>query len=167
MSQIKFFLSFLLVSSVLTACAVAPTSEVAAQSSPDSFKAAIRAKYDLKEKAFAEHDAETIVTRFYAEDAVSVGAGFGIYKGREQLRRLYQEAVQTYRVKVISVHTVVEGNAGWDWADFEVTSTDPSHPGFTLAILFLWAKHQGDWICKGDFFVNGRMSTGELTPPGE
>jgi ketosteroid isomerase-like protein len=170
MRQIKILLCSLVVLTGLAACAPPPPAEVPATSSAEAlaaFKAAIRAKYDMKEKAFAAHDPEPIVMRFYAEDAVSVGAGFGIYKGREQLSGLYKEAVQEYGVKVISVKTVLAGNAGWDWADFEVTSVDPSKPGFTLAILFLWERQSdGDWICKGDFFVKGRMSTGELAPVG-
>ena len=40
-----------------------------------AFKKAIRAKYDIKEKAFAEHDPETILTKFYSEDVISVGEG--------------------------------------------------------------------------------------------
>ncbi len=35
-----------------------------------AFGQAIRELYDLKEKAWAAGDAETIVTRFYAQDAV-------------------------------------------------------------------------------------------------
>ena len=86
------------------------------------FKAAIRAKYDLKEKAFAEHDAETIVTKFYTADVISVGEGEGIYVGRDQIRPLYIDVVKANRVKVHSVYSYVNGNAGWDWADFHVAS---------------------------------------------
>ncbi len=140
-----------------------------AAASPDSaeleaFKRAIRARYDLKEKAFAAHDAETIVTRFYAPDVISVGEGEGIYIGRDQIRPLYQEVVKDNRVKVDSVHTYVNGNAGWDWADFHVFPADPNNKPFTFAILFLWAKVDGVWMCKGDFFVNGSFRSGKLTP---
>ena len=99
-----------------------------------AFKKAIGAKYALKEKAFAAHDAETIVTQFYSADVISVGEGEGIFIGRDQIR-----------------------------ADFHVT------PGqgepFTFAILFLWSKVNGDWICKGDFFVNGSFREGKLAKP--
>ncbi len=140
-----------------------------AAASPDSaelkaFKRAIRARYDLKEKAFAAHDAETIVTRFYAPDVISVGEGEGIYIGRDQIRPLYEEVVKDNRVKVDSVYTYVNGSAGWDWADFHVFPADPKNKPFTFAILFLWAKVDGAWICKGDFFVNGSFRSGKLTP---
>jgi ketosteroid isomerase-like protein len=148
-----------------------PASAAAAQAaaskdSPElaAFRRAIRARYDLKERAFAAHDAETIVTKFYASDVISVGEGEGIYIGRDQIRPLYQEVVKDNRVKVDSVYTYVNGNAGWDWADFHVYPTDPKKPPFTFAIVFLWAKAGGAWICKGDFFVNGSLRTGKLTP---
>jgi hypothetical protein len=151
--------------------APAPATPEAARAaaSPDSaelkaFRRAIRARYDLKEKAFAAHDAETIVTRFYAPDVISVGEGEGIYIGRDQIRPLYDEVVKDNRVKVDSVYTYVNGNAGWDWADFHVFPADPNNKPFTFAILFLWAKVGGAWICKGDFFVNGSFRSGKLTP---
>jgi ketosteroid isomerase-like protein len=151
------------------AAAGAPTSAAAAKAraSKDSpqlaaFKRAIRAKYDLKEKAFAEHDAETIVTRFYSSDVVSVGEGEGVFIGRDQIRPLYQEVVKEGKVKVESVSTFVSGNAGWDWADFHVYPLDAKKKPFTFAILFLWAKVDGEWICKGDFFVNGSFKAGKL-----
>jgi hypothetical protein len=40
-----------------------------------SFKAAIRKLYDIKEGAWKKGDFESIVTGFYAADAVSVGEG--------------------------------------------------------------------------------------------
>jgi len=139
--------------------AVADSPELAA------FKKAIRQKYDMKEKAFAAHDPEPILTRFYAEDAVSVGVGYGIYKGRAQLRPLYEGAVKELGVKVTSRHTVVNGNAGWDWADFYVTPVDATQPPFNLVILFLWSRENGEWICKGDFYTEGDLAAGTLGKP--
>jgi ketosteroid isomerase-like protein len=148
----------------------APASAAAAKAaaSPESpelqaFMKAIRAKYALKERAFAAHDAETIVTQFYAADVISVGEGEGIFIGRDQIRPLYQAVVKDNRVDIDSVYTFVNGNAGWDWADFHV-KPDKGEP-FTFAILFLWAKVDGQWMCKGDFFVNGSLRSGKLTPP--
>jgi ketosteroid isomerase-like protein len=148
----------------------APESAAAAKAaaSPDSaelqaFKKAIRAKYAVKEKAFAAHDADTIVTKFYSADVISVGEGEGIFVGRDQIRPLYQEVVKDNTVRIESVHTFVSGNAGWDWADFHVTPAKAKP--FTFAILFLWAKIDGEWMCKGDFFVNGSFRTGKLAPP--
>ena len=149
----------------------APTSAAAAQAaaakdSPQlaAFRRAIRARYDLKERAFAAHDAETIVTQFYAPDVISVGEGEGIYIGRDQIRPLYQGVVKDNRVKVDSVYTFVNGDAGWDWADFHVYPTDPKKQPFTFVILFLWAKVDGVWLCKGDFFVDGSLRGGKLSP---
>jgi ketosteroid isomerase-like protein len=140
---------------------------VAEQDSPElaAFKKAIRAKYDMKEKAFAAGDAATIVEKFYAEDARSVGEGYGVFKGREQLRPLYEQAVKELNVKVTSRHTVVKGDAGWDWADFYVTPKNPAEKPFNLAILFLWMREHGDWICKGDFYVHGDFAAGTVEKP--
>ena len=151
---------------------VPPATLVAAAqgASPDSpelvaFRKAIRAKYDLKERAFAAHDAETIVNRFYTADVISVGEGEGIYVGRDALRPLYVDVVRSNEVKVDSVHTFVNGPTGWDWADFHVYPSAPGAQPFTFAILFLWTKIDGEWMCKGDFFVNGSFRTGKLTAP--
>ncbi len=155
------------------AAAVAPVRTAAAAkqaASPEgpeltAFKRAIRAKYDLKERAFAAHDAETIVTRFYSPDVISVGEGEGIFVGRDQIRPLYQDVVRNNHVKIDSVYTFVGGDAGWDWADFHVTPTDGKTAPFTFAILFLWARTNGEWFCKGDFFVTGSLRKGKLEPP--
>jgi len=134
-------------------------SGVAFGAAPDpalaAFKQAIRAKYDLKEKAFAAHDAETIVTKFYTDDVVSVGEGEGVFIGRDAIRPLYQEVVKNNKVKVESIRTFVKGDAGWDWADFHVYPTDGKTEPFTFAIVFLWTRVNGEWMCKGDSFVKG------------
>ena len=129
-----------------------------------AFKQAIRAKYDLKERAFAQHDAETIVTRFYSPDVISVGEGEGIFVGRDKIRPLYEDVVRNNKVRIESVHTFVSGNAGWDWADFHVFPTDGKTQPFTFAILFLWARVNGEWLCKGDYFMNGSFKLGKLAP---
>src|ERR1700748_2744649 len=122
---------------------------------PAAFQKAIRSKYDLKERAFAAHDAETIVTKFYTADVVSVGEGEGVFIGRDAIRPLYQEVVKNNKVKVESVQTFVKGDAGWDGADFHVYPTDGKTEPFTFAILFLWTRENGEWLCKGDSFVKG------------
>lgn len=132
-----------------------------------SFKQAIRAKYDLKEKTFAEHDAEPIVMHFYSEDVVSIGEGEALIRGREQLRPLYVEVAQTHPgcVKVESFATRMKGDLGWDWADFHVTPEDRTQDPFTFRILFLWERRKGEWICVGDIFVVDR--TGTAAPASE
>ena len=160
----------------LAAGTAPPVSAAAAKrgAAPDSaelvaFKKAIRAKYDLKEKAFADHDAETILTKFYTPDVISVEgtADGGIYVGREQIRPLYERVVKDSLVKVDSVHTFVHGDSGWDWADFHVRFPNGEMKPFTFAILFLWTKVNGEWMCKGDYFVMGSFRDGKLAkgPP--
>jgi len=145
----RFIASLMLLLFSGVALAAAPDPALAA------FKQAIRAKYDLKEKAFAAHDAETIVTKFYTDDVVSVGEGEGVFIGRDAIRPLYQEVVKNNKVKVESIHTFVKGDAGWDWADFHVYPTDGKTEPFTFAIVFLWTRVNGEWMCKGDSFVKG------------
>jgi hypothetical protein len=160
----------------LAAQSAPPTSAATARkaASVDSaelaaFKRAIRAKYDLKEKAFADHDAETILTEFYTPDVITVEGtpDGGIYVGREQIRPLYERVVKDSLVKVDSVHTFVNGDAGWDWADFHVRFPDGQMKPFTFAILFLWTKVNGEWMCKGDYLVMGSFREGKLAkePP--
>jgi hypothetical protein len=161
---------------VMAAESVPPPSAAAAKkaASADSpelaaFRKAIRAKYDLKEKAFANHDAETILTKFYTPDVITVEGtpDGGIFVGREQIRPLYERVVKDSLVKVDSVHTFVNGDAGWDWTDFHVTFPDGKMQPFTFAILFLWTKVNGEWMCKGDYFVMGSFREGKLAkePP--
>jgi hypothetical protein len=99
------------------------------------------------------------------KQAAEVGDGEGIFVGRDQIRPLYQEVVKDNKVKIDSVNTFVNGSAGWDWADFNVTPTDGKTKPFTFAILFLWTKIDGVWMCKGDFFVRGSFRSGKLAPP--
>ena len=119
-----------------------------------AFKEAIRAKYDMKEKAFRERDGETIVTRFYSPDVVSIGEGSPLHRGRDELRKVYTSPeVINSEVRIDSFHTHVNGDAGWDWADFHVTPADRSVAPFTFKILFLWERVEGEWWCKGDMYV--------------
>lgn len=161
---------------VMAAQSAPPTSAAAAKKSTSAdspelaaFKKAIRAKYDLKEKAFANHDAETILTKFYTPDVITVEGtpDGGIFVGREQIRPLYERVVKDSLVRVDSVHTFVNGDSGWDWADFHVTFPDGKMQPFTFAILFLWTKVNGEWMCKGDYFVMGSFREGKLAkePP--
>jgi len=165
----RILISVLCSTLLLAGVSAAPrAAETQASAPPDSpalmeFKKAIREKYDLKEKAFATHDAETIVTRFYTKDAISAGQGFGIYVGRDQLRPMFAQDVNVYTVKVTSVHTIVKGNAGWDWTDFAVTPLDSKQKPIKLATLFLWVKVNGQWMCQGDFFIEGSFATGKVT----
>ena len=68
---------------------------------------------------------------------------------------MYEGLVQDFTVRVESVHTHVNGDAGWDWANFHVTPNDPDAEGFSFKILFLWERIDGEWWCKGDMYVLG------------
>jgi uncharacterized protein (TIGR02246 family) len=146
---------------VMLACWVSagaqPSQELA------TFKSAIRNLYDIKEGAWQRGDYETIVTRFYSPDAVSVGEGDpNTMKGVDQFRKAYKQWVQDITsVRVESVHSVVNGNAGWDWANFYATVKPEKvkdYPQSPVRILFLFSKENGKWICKGDIFVSGKFS---------
>jgi uncharacterized protein (TIGR02246 family) len=143
--------------SVLVAATPVPA---AADAGLAAFKKAIRQLYDLKERAWAAGDAETIVTRFYAPDAISIGEGDpGTMVGREQFRETYRKYVKDVTsVRIESVRTVVNGNAGWDWTNFYATvrpEKAKEYPPPLVRVLFLWSREGGHWICKGDVFVNG------------
>lgn len=146
----------------VTAQVPAAENKTSFQSQTDSFKHAIRQLYDLKEKAWAAGDAESIVTKFYSADAISVGEGDPeTMVGRAQFRKAYLQYVKDVpSVRIESVRTYVNGNAGWDWANF-YSEPKPDkkslYPPSPIRILFIWAKEHGQWVCKGDIFVNGKF----------
>jgi len=131
---------------------------LAAGGNLDAFKQAIRAKYDLKEQAFAAGDAEPIINHFYAADVVSTDNEGNTHIGREELRPLYEDVTATHNVHIESVYTHVNGDTGWDWANFYVTPKEPGgEEPFSFKILFLWEKVNGEWWCKGDMYVLGEF----------
>jgi hypothetical protein len=125
------------------------TAEMAA------FKAATRALYDLKEKDFAEGRDDHIIGRFYSSDAVSAGQAEGVLVGPAEFKKSYDGVVKTANVRIVPVYTYVNGDAGWDWANFFVTPKDPHEKPFSFAIVFLWARENGQWVCKGDAYIDG------------
>ncbi len=145
----RLFLSFFLL--VLTGVSFAGNS-----SELDQFKAAIRTKYDIKEAAFRNHDPMPIAMQFYSKDVVSVGIEDTHVVGREQLLEAYKKHMAD-PVRIESVHTHVNGNNGWDFANFYVTPVDPAVKPFTLKIVFLWEKRDGEWWCVGDMFMDGEI----------
>lgn len=119
------------------------------------FKVAIRAKYDMKEQAFRDHDPEPILTRFYAPTAISTDNEGKTRIGREQLRPVYEEVIGSL-VRIESYATFVSGDAGWDWVNFHVSFP----PGvdenpFTFKMLFLWERIDGEWWSQGEMYVLG------------
>ena len=110
--------------SMTTAAVAQPPAPLDRAASPQEvkrFKQAIRKLYDLKEKAWAAGDAESIVMKFYAADAISAGEGDPEYhdRPRRSFVRLTNNTSRTLQlVRIESVRTDVNGNAGWDWANF-------------------------------------------------
>jgi ketosteroid isomerase-like protein len=125
------------------------------------FKAAIRAKYDLKEQAFADGDPKPIVEEFYSEDVVSVDSEGNTHRGRAELLPLYTEVTKSANVRVESIYTKVRGDMGWDWANFHVTPKDPQEQPFVFKILFLWERVDGRWWCAGDMYTLGEFNSAE------
>jgi hypothetical protein len=143
-----------------------PLQTLAAESAANiaAFKAAIRAKYDLKEAAFKAHDPNPIVNKFYSADAISVGPGEGWTRGREQLLEVYKQHM-TSTVRIESIHTHLDGNSGLDWANFYITPDDKNTKPFSFRILFLWEKRDGEWWCIGDSFSIGKFDPKEKDKP--
>ena len=142
-----------------------PVPSAAASVARIAFVRAIRKQYDLEEKAFAGQDANVFISRFYTADAISVGQGEGIFIGRDKIHANYDADVKGNLVKIRSVHTYVNGNAGWDFTDYHVVPIDLKARPFYFVVLYLWAKIDGRWVCKGDFYVSGSFSDGLAASP--
>ena len=124
----------------------------------EAFAEQIRAKYDLKEAAFAANDPEPILTRFYHRQVISTGPDGHTHVGREALRPVYNEVIAS-DVKIVSYNTFVDGDAGWDWVNFHVTP--PAESGeapFTFKMLFLWQRENGEWWSHGEMYVLGEFA---------
>jgi len=170
MRQILFGLGLVIAGIDVSAVAAAPVESHAPASGIDNvdlvaFRKAIRAKYDLKERSYAAEDAATIVNKFYAADEITLGRNH-LFIGRDALLPAYQQAVREDNVRIESVYTYVKGNAGWDWANFYVTPKDGRGQQRTLAILFLWSKINGEWMCMGDYSAPGDLHELAAPTPG-
>jgi hypothetical protein len=129
------------------------------------FKKAIRAQYDVKEKAWAAGDVKGLVTGFYAPTAFTAGEGepnhFPV--GTAQFLELYKTYLaDTTKVRIESVHSYVNGNMGWDWTNFYADVKPEKvkdYPPSPVRILFLWEKIDGKWMCTGDVILLGKFDT--------
>ncbi|MEP1469863.1 MAG: nuclear transport factor 2 family protein [Halieaceae bacterium] len=122
-----------------------------------AFNSAIRAKYDMKEAAFAANDPEPILTRFYHPDVISTGPDGSTHVGRAEIRPVYEEVIGG-DVRIESYQSFVRGDAGWDWVNFHVTP--PAESGeapFTFKMLFLWEQEDGEWWSHGEMYVVGEF----------
>lgn len=131
--------------------AMSPEEELAA------FKAAIRAKYDMKEQAFRDNDPEPILTRFYADTAISTDNAGVTHIGRAELRPVYEEVIGSF-VEIESFSTSVRGDSGWDWVNFHVSfPPEANMDPFTFKMLFLWERIDGEWWSQGEMYVMGEF----------
>lgn len=122
----------------------------------DDFKKAIRAKYDMKEAAFAANDPEPIVNKFYSADVVSTGPDGATHKGRDGIRPIYQEVIGG-SVRIESYQSFVNGDAGWDWVNFHVDPNVEGEAPFTFKMLFLWERIEGEWWSHGEMYTVGEF----------
>lgn len=138
-----------------------------------AFKEAIGKKYAVKVQAFKEAKAEPIVTKFYGPDVISVSADPKdpakphVTQGREAFRKQYTEAFKgngPTDIKIESVKTYVNGNAGWDLTNFIINPNGKSGESLEkggrmdMVILFLWTKVNGEWMANGEAFIPGYLS---------
>lgn len=163
MKILKIILATFVVAMTPVLSMAAPKTPIGTLDTPDpaalaAFKKDIRVLYDLKEKAFADADAAAIVNHFYTADAVTVGPDGKATSGRAGFLENYKPLVSKYNVRVESILTYLQGDAGWDWANFHITSKDGSEPPFSFIILFLWNKVDGKWASPGDMYVVGQFS---------
>ena len=118
----------------------------------------IRAKYDMKEAAFASNDPQPILTRFYHAGVISTDPEGVTHVGRDALRPVYAEVIGS-SVRIESYRSFVKGDAGWDWVNFHVTPpADTGQEPFTFKMLFLWAREDGEWWSHGEMFVLGEFA---------
>lgn len=162
-----FLLTIVVACSAVEASAMPETSPAAGgqaqarSSSLQAFKNAIRAKYDLKERAWAVRDSVGLVKGFYSPQAFSAAEGepefFAL--GQKQFLELYKTFVaDTTKVRIESVHTYVNGNMGWDWANFHADVKPEKvkdYPPSPVRILFVWERINGQWFCAGDVVLLG------------
>lgn len=134
-----------------------PTASLSPGAELDAFKKAIRAKYDMKEQAFRDNDPEPILTKFYAEDVISTDNTGVTHIGREELRPVYEEVIGAF-VQIKSFDTFVNGDAGWDWVNFNVSfPPEAEMDPFSFKMLFLWERINGEWWSHGEMYVLGKF----------
>jgi hypothetical protein len=158
-------LTFLLAAAPLISASAADKAAAPVQraqaSQLQAFKKAIRAKYDLKERAWAAQDAEGLVKGFYSPNAFTAAEGEPTFfaMGRTRLLELYKTfVVDTTKIRIESVHTHVNGNMGWDWTNFYADVKPEKvkdYPPSPVRILFVWEKINGQWFCAGDVVLLG------------
>lgn len=164
----KFLLATL---SVIAGAALIPMSTHAEEAAElREFRKAIRAKYDLMEEAWATDNPALIYDQFYSSDARGLAADEPrSYKGRAQMKEMWDDVALRGEVRIESVESYVNGDAGWDWANMYADYHDENVEPFSVMYLFLWSKENGEWKCKGDMYVVGEFdpanTEGQLYEP--
>lgn len=123
----------------------------------EDFRRQIDALYRMKEKAFADEDADKIVEQFYSADAVTFGPEGKPIVGREGFRADYRNVVKIANVRVEPVYTHVGTDAAWEWVNFRATPKDAAQKPFTFIMLFVFAKKDGKWVSGGDAYTVGEF----------
>ena len=121
-----------------------------------AFKHAIRQKYDLKERAYAQNNVALNADGFYSPNAIEVGDGDPVVIGREAIRVASQQHIHD-KIRIESISTHVEGSTGWDWTNFYVVPADPKATPLNLVILFLWKRLDSEWWCVGESYSRGEF----------
>lgn len=121
------------------------------------FRRQVDALYRMKEGAFAREDADAIVDRFYARDAIAFGPDGKPAMGREAFREEYRNVVKIATVKVEPVAAHVGKDAAWEWVNFRAFPKDKAQKPFTFIMLFVFAKKDGQWVSGGDAYTSGEF----------
>ena len=120
-----------------------------------AFKLATRAKYDMKEAAFKANDVEPIINHFYSDRVISVDSEGAVHRGRAGIRPVYEQVIGSF-VAIESYESFVNGNAGWDWVNFNVSfPPEAEMDPFSFKMLFLWENIEGEWWSHGEMYVPG------------
>lgn len=126
------------------------------QSNPEElaeFRAATRALYDLQERAIADGDADIIANSFFAADAVAFGGDGVVFRDRPSWVAIFKSFVEGFSaMRIVSHYPFVRGDAGWDYATMINTAKDGGV--IHLAIVFLWTRVDGRWICAGNAYAH-------------
>jgi ketosteroid isomerase-like protein len=121
------------------------------------FRRQVDALYRMKEEAFAREDADAIVDRFYARDAITFGPEGKPVIGRDAFRDEYRDVVKVANVKVEPFAGHVGKDAAWEWVNFRAFPRDRTQKPFTFIMLFVFAKKDGQWVSGGDAYTVGEF----------
>lgn len=120
-----------------------------------AFLDAIRVQYDLLAEGFAKGDANIVARQFFTPDAWSVGEGEETAIEADQIEKLYADFVGIYTYTAQSVAPRRVGDAGWDYVEVTLKSTDGSNEIHSYKALYLWQKQGDQWRCVGQMYVEG------------